>query len=757
VAKIQQEWLTHLNLKSAAINYAEEGFRVFQCLPNKKVAPKNLSWPDVATTDIEQIEKWWDEKPNYNIGLIPPPGIVVVDIDLSEKKGKNGFQSLSHVELGETLKATTPNGGVHLFYQYDTDMYEIKAKSENVNGLKGVDIRAGIVNEEDGPGYVVGAPSHYVPSADEMANGKIEGDYQLSAPFDIYEIMPLPDSLGEALQRTDKEPKKKYSCSENTDVDREEIKRALDWIDPNLDHCDWIKIGFACDSVGCFDLWDEWSAQSPMYKEKEIEEKRKYAGRKSGITVATLFHYAIEHSRGEYCPPVNDKIPESEGPVPEYKEIKAQDSKAFSESRLCEMIDNLPPIALELIHEINKCSPYKHPAIEVATVLSCFSAPLVRRFVTSQMNTSCLDMLAIAETGEGKEVIRSFMSMFTGLSPNAKMWGSSRPNSSFALFHHLADNGALIAFGDEEGLQRQGQAQKKDGHSTSVKAYMMEIMGRRVILKNDNGEFFTDGMSRLGKKTEEIDMIETAIYKPMIHRTSTTTMATLKDTVDMSALSSGEFNRKIVVGSQPRKGIPSIEFPSPHIPPSVQAWIMDIKKMADGAHTGTKDPKIIVIPFPKDYKEAFMPIRLWQADKKEELLEQGLSGCVSRSTEKAMKLSLVLTLMNDPYAKEIAHWAIDWAMEFVIWADGGVVETLGQSAQITGTPAEDEEEMLTKIIAKYNKKKEPLTGREAYKTMKGMPADTAKKIIRSLEDKGLLHIGKGKRKDMILITPVVEE
>ena len=138
--------LNNSNLKDWALFYADKGLKIFPVKQNGK-APITKDGYKSASGDKEQIEKWWNQYPNANIGLATGEnGLYVVDVD--KKKDSDGFKSLkeNNIKLSETLKQYTPNGGVHHIYK-NTGDYGCK-----VGLLSGVDIRAK-------GGYIVIAPS----------------------------------------------------------------------------------------------------------------------------------------------------------------------------------------------------------------------------------------------------------------------------------------------------------------------------------------------------------------------------------------------------------------------------------------------------------------------------------------------------------------------------------------------------------------------------------------------------------------------
>lgn len=102
-----------------ALQYAKKGKPVFPC--NRQKKPLTENGFKNATTDRDQIEKWWSEWPTALIGM--PTGAVsglwVLDIDPPD--GENSLESLIEREgswpLPDTLESKTGRGGKHIFYK----------------------------------------------------------------------------------------------------------------------------------------------------------------------------------------------------------------------------------------------------------------------------------------------------------------------------------------------------------------------------------------------------------------------------------------------------------------------------------------------------------------------------------------------------------------------------------------------------------------------------------------------------------------
>lgn len=164
------------SLKKSAIQYAKAGLRVFPLVPNSKGKQVLKSWKSEATTDIEQINTWWNKNPNYNIGIATGNGLLIIDIDV--KKGAKGLESLKKYgdNLPITAKVKTPSGGYHLYYNVDGDF------KNRVNIYPGIDIRSN-------NGYVVASPSQIDGQYYEWVNNEPIA----VADQEVYKFLNGPD------------------------------------------------------------------------------------------------------------------------------------------------------------------------------------------------------------------------------------------------------------------------------------------------------------------------------------------------------------------------------------------------------------------------------------------------------------------------------------------------------------------------------------------------------------------------------------
>lgn len=120
-----KEEVVALRVKETALNYAQDhGFLVLPCVPDDK-APAIAGGYQSATNDPERIVQVLKKDSNIGIRTGSQGGVFVLDIDMPG--GDVSLASLvsEHGELPETVKATTPSGGMHYYFK-SPDEFEVK-------------------------------------------------------------------------------------------------------------------------------------------------------------------------------------------------------------------------------------------------------------------------------------------------------------------------------------------------------------------------------------------------------------------------------------------------------------------------------------------------------------------------------------------------------------------------------------------------------------------------------------------------------
>ncbi len=151
-----------------AVAIARKGYRIFPLKPDTK-EPATLHGFKDASSEIEQVEAWWDEDPNYNIGLacgMQDNGIYVAVVDVDAKHGgvlawkqltrDNGSSWMRYMPIHKT-----PRQGFHIIGQVDP----VLALNASNGFPRGIDTRGA-------GGYIVLPDSHFI----DTETGEI-GDY----------------------------------------------------------------------------------------------------------------------------------------------------------------------------------------------------------------------------------------------------------------------------------------------------------------------------------------------------------------------------------------------------------------------------------------------------------------------------------------------------------------------------------------------------------------------------------------------------
>lgn len=148
-----------------ALRLAAVGLPVFPVNPKTGVPPIT-EWPDLATTDPDQIKAWWRKHRRAAVGLVTGERSGIAVLDLDRKNGKDGVAALEAMGLDATALSPviveTPSGGLHLYFRWPEGL-----RSSGSQIGAGVDIK-GIRGFVYAPGAVKAA-GEYRPVGLDLA------------------------------------------------------------------------------------------------------------------------------------------------------------------------------------------------------------------------------------------------------------------------------------------------------------------------------------------------------------------------------------------------------------------------------------------------------------------------------------------------------------------------------------------------------------------------------------------------------------
>jgi hypothetical protein len=271
------------SLRYWAIKYAEAGFRVLPLEPcgksplgSSKDSPfhqdlrRPLNGFKDSTTDVKQISAWWKIWPNANIGICPPPGIAIVDID----PRNGGTRSTAMVPTLESVTGRGDGGG-HLFY---------KNPPANLPDIAGIDIVTT-------GGYVVAPPSIHPDSG---------LPYKWVGKFDPARIQPWPRGL---VSPADK-PAVGRTDGNHVSLYPSQVAWCLKRISAD-DYGDWIKVGQALQADypdEGFPWWVDYSKASKKFKGEGDCAKKWDTFDADGATTTRSLKFMAELASGEKMP-----------------------------------------------------------------------------------------------------------------------------------------------------------------------------------------------------------------------------------------------------------------------------------------------------------------------------------------------------------------------------------------------------------------------------------------------------------------------
>lgn len=180
----------------AALEYAAQGWHVFPARikdgsKRSFIAGKANGGPRWgATSDPETIRGYWQDFPAALLGITTgtDSGFFVIDADTPEGHDKDGVGTLrgwieDHGPLPDTIEATTPSGGWHVYFRWPDDL-EIRNSESKL--ASGIDVR--------GEGGMVLAPPTIKPGT-----GKA---YRWKNPPGFFDLADCPHWLLDRIRAT---------------------------------------------------------------------------------------------------------------------------------------------------------------------------------------------------------------------------------------------------------------------------------------------------------------------------------------------------------------------------------------------------------------------------------------------------------------------------------------------------------------------------------------------------------------------------
>ena len=218
--------------------------------------------------------------------------IIVIDID-NVKHWEKLLQEQNKKEP-KTVKATSGNGGIHLYFKYDEEISNVKSTDHVFGKDYDIDIRTN-------GGCIIAPPSKYYNE-----NQKKEVKYEWVTSILDKEPIEIPDWMKTLLlNKKEKINEETNEIEINFDYDEDEIEKLVSMLNVNRseNYNDWINVGLCLYNINknYLYIWKEFSKKSKKYDKNESKEKwESFKKDKKGLTIGSLLYWCKIDNEKEY-------------------------------------------------------------------------------------------------------------------------------------------------------------------------------------------------------------------------------------------------------------------------------------------------------------------------------------------------------------------------------------------------------------------------------------------------------------------------
>ncbi len=540
-------------LLESALKYISIGWHIFPIVPGKK-NPLTKSGVNDACCDCDTARLWWKKWPNANIGLAcgKKSGVYVIDVDLDEEKGINGYESLKEFPpLPETVKQDTPRGGFHAFYRTDNP-------PRNKNNFRhGIDIRG------DGY-YVLLSPSSI---SDEgriysWAKGNSIWERELSGYPDF--LRPVKRIPWATKQQADRNRYALTAVAQGFQQN-DKLRRAslyLNECDPAVQGCGghdkllWAAVamvhGFLLTNEEAYTLLTgeynprcipEWDLSSPQdlkdFKRKIVEARKLIPQYPKGWLLRDAAYAVAEAPSAEVSAGALEMIRKfyedkeeliGSEPVGPIGIIRPDCTDAE-----LEYLQNPPGIVGDICRWINRTAIKKQPFLSLACTLTFFGGVVGRKVKDRLENRTNLYCMGVAPSSAGKAHAPNQIRKLCEHAGCLDLLGGDEAASDAAIECRLERNPATLFLWDEIGLLLSYIQSGSNPHVARIVSLLMKL-------------YSAAGTVYKGREYAEEDKQRT-IVQPCCCVYGTSTPSRFQEGISLNELQDGWLSRCLVFES----------------------------------------------------------------------------------------------------------------------------------------------------------------------------------------------------------------
>ena len=708
----------------AALQYAARGLHVFPCKPKGK-KPLVPGWPDTATTNEQQIRRWWGQWPNANIGVVTgkKSGLAVLDIDPRH----GGDDSLSHLEqqygkLPDTPMVLTGGGGRHYYFAY-RDGFK---NSANQIG-QGIDTRG------DG-GYVIAAPSIH-------ENGT-PYQWELSSDFMEISLAPPPDWITSGQIAKIHTNGTNGHANGNLNFTAGRVPHNGEPVAPGGRNNalasmagQWIQNGDDFRSV--LAKASEWNATNAVpLSTAEVNQ-----------TCASVAATHVKNNPAAVIPmesPAVEAVLFFDGPEAEPRRIERK-WRQFPAELL-----KAPGVVGELVEWIVSTAPRPQPELALGNAIAFCGAVVGRMVATPTDLRTNFYCLGVAESGAGKDHSRQMIKTIVGATMDSSnsLLGGEDVSSDSAIIESVASvmrigvkwPSCLFQFDEIGHMLSQASSKNSGNHQKAIPVTFTKLFSSASTLLMGK-----EYANRRERPRTDIDQPNVCIY-------GTTVPGRLASGLTPNEVRDGFLGRMLVfISSNPdAEAGGDDDAEKPPVPDSIVHWIrgwMEKKPtLAPGGNLKqtTVPERAVICP---DARQVLKDFTNYTNEKKiaERSRLDGFDAVWARTAEHAKKLALLFAaglgcdavVVSKPIAEYACNLANHLTESLIAWAAEHV--------------AENEQERATKRMLAIIRDKGQITGSALTRKTQWMDRRQRESVLSDLIESGQIEVinlsaqGSGKK------------
>jgi hypothetical protein len=602
------------NTHEAALFYAGLGYPVFPCRINDKRPATDHGCYD-ATTDVEQINRWWTTNPDLNVA-IATNGLVVVDIDGADNHWPGEEHSM---ELASVPTAKTPSGGSHRYFRQP----EKKSYKNSVKKL------ADNVDTRSNGGYVLAPPSQVNGGSYAWVDG-CELD---TGPEDLKEA---PSWISDKLDEAETKTQTPLVRSKEQPIPQGQRDHALFKM-----ACAHRRIGHTEKEIFASLMVVNADRCQPPMDVWDVERIARQAAKFTPDQIATAIvegHFEqLQNATVENEIEEDESILDDPGPLPAN-------------------LMSVPGFVDDLMEYTLQTALYPDRSLAMVGALAMMAFLCSRKVMDSIGTRANIYLLGLASSGVGKDHPRKV---------NAKVLNHinmlSCLGDSFASGEGLEDavmrNPVLLYQVDEIDNMMAGIASSRDGRAESIVANLLRLFS------SSNGIF----ISRARSQKESL-----LCHQPHFNLIGSAIPKHFYDSLTEKMLTNGLLARMLVFESGRRstfKPSPILDIPE-HIKTTALFWSTYTGDGGDCSQLSSSvEPKPAIVPSSPCADEARLAA-IEQIDgmfrRCEEANDEGAKALWNRAFEKVNKLALLAACSANHEAPKITGKMVSWATKVVI-------------------------------------------------------------------------------------------